>query len=445
MKGVATRFAPSPSGRLHLGNARAAIINWLFARKSGGSFMLRLDDTDRERSRPEFARAIEEDLGWLGLTWDRFARQSDRLAHYERAAQVLKSQGRLYPCFETAEELDLKRKLAQARGRPPLYDRAALSLSEAEITRRLAAGETPHWRFKLDHAPISWPDLIRGVQEFHGAHLSDPVVIRADGMPLYTFSSVVDDGELAISHIIRAEDHVTNTAPQIQLFAALGYEIPAFAHFSLIVGAGGEALSKRFSSESLAAFREDGIETMAINSLLATLGTSDAIEPRLSLDELVGDFDLGKFGRAPPHFDPEDLRVLNARLLHVTPYERVADRLAAGAGRDFWEAVRPNLERLTDAELWWRICREPLMPVIDADDAAFLAAAATHLPPEPLDGSSWDRLVAALKIATGRKGKALFMPLRRALTARDHGPELKALLPLIGRARAEGRLRGEVV
>ncbi len=440
---TAVRFAPSPTGRLHLGNARAAVINWLFARATGGSFMLRLDDTDRERSREEFARGIEEDLTWLGLLWDRFARQSERLALYAAAAERLKAAGRLYPCFETAEELDLKRKLAQSRGRPWIYDRAALALSPAEVARRMAAGEAPHWRFELAPGAIAWDDLIRGPVEYQAEHLSDPVLIRADGTPLYTFTSVVDDGDFAITHIIRGEDHVTNTASQIQLFEALGHAVPAFAHFSLIVGHAGEALSKRLDSLSLGGLRQEGIEPLAVASLLARLGTADPVEPRTSLADLVAAFDLGKFGRAPPHFEAEELRALNAKLLHMTAYEAVADRLPAGADRAFWEAVRPNLRVVGDAAYWWQVCRGEIVPEIAPEDRPFLAQAAMLLPEEPFDAGTWDRWVERLKPETGRKGKALFTPLRRALTAREHGPELRHLLPLIGRPRALQRLRGD--
>jgi glutamyl-tRNA synthetase len=440
---TSVRFAPSPTGRLHLGNARTALINWLFARHTGGSFMLRLDDTDRERSREEFAQAIEADLRWLGLSWDRFARQSDRLDRYAIAAERLKAAGRLYPSFETQDELELKRKLAQSRGRPWIYDRAALALSPAEIAAKLAAGERPHWRFKLAHERIAWDDLVRGPVAFEGGNLSDPVLIRADETPLYTFSSVVDDGEFAISHIVRGEDHVTNTAVQIQIFEALDFPVPTFAHLSLIVGTGGEALSKRSDSLSLAALRESGIEALAIDSLLARLGTSDPVEPSLSLDELAAAFDFAKFGRAPPHFDPAALRELNGRILHLMPYEAAAERLPPGAGREFWEAVRPNLDRVSDAELWWQVCQGPIAPEIAPEDAAFLAQAAALLPQGPFDLDTWDAWIGALKAATGRKGKALFLPLRKALTHHDHGPELRNLLPLIGRDRAVRRLRGE--
>jgi glutamyl-tRNA synthetase len=317
---VTVRFAPSPTGLLHLGNARTALVNWLFARKEGGRFLLRLDDTDRERSTAEYAAAIERDLRWLGLDWDAFHRQSDRFGQYDAAAARLRESGRLYPCFETPEELELKRRLMQARGRPYVYDRAALALSEAERAERLARGERPHWRLKLAHEPIVWDDLVRGRVEFHGANLSDPVLIRADGVPLYTLSSVVDDAELGVTHIVRGEDHVANTAVQIELFEALGAQPPAFAHLALIADAGGEMLSKRLGSLSLAGLREEGIEPMAVNSLLAKLGTSDAVEPRLAPGDLVAEFDLAKFGRAQPRLDPAELLVLNAKLLHLLPF-----------------------------------------------------------------------------------------------------------------------------
>src|SRR5215472_13874426 len=437
------RFAPSPTGRLHLGNARTALVNWLFARKSGGRFLLRLDDTDRERSREDFAAAIETDLKWLGLDWDEFERQSARLDRYASAAERLKAAGLLYPCFESAEELDLKRRLAQQRGQPWIYDRAALASPAAEIARRTAAGETPHWRFKLEHGAIAWDDLVRGPTEFQGAHLSDPVLVRADGMPLYTFSSVVDDAELGITHVIRGEDHVTNTAFQIQIFAALGAPAPKFAHLSLITGKGGEALSKRMESLSLATLRESGIEPMAANSLLAKLGTSDAVEPRLDMAMLVKEFDFKKFGRAQPHLDPAELGALNTKLLHQTPFETVRARLPEGATREFWEAVRANLERVTDAAIWWQVCAGEIAPVIAAEDAAFLVQAAALLPPAPFDAATWKGWTDLLGPAAGRKGRALFHPLRLALTAREQGPELRNLLPLIGRERALHRLQGK--
>ena len=434
------RFAPSPTGRLHLGNLRTALINWLFARAHGGTLLLRIDDTDRDRSTAEYAAAIETDLKWLGLDWDSFARQSDRFARYAAAAEQLKAAGRLYPCFETPEELDLKRKLALARHLPPIYDRAALKLSPGEVAAKIAAGAQPVWRFKLLPGRIAWTDLVRGPAEFDAEKTSDPVLVRGDGLPLYTLSSVVDDIDFAITHIIRGEDHVTNTSVQIQLFEALGGAVPVFGHFSLIADAEGGKLSKRAGALSLDELRRDGIEQMAVLSLLAKLGTSDAVEVRTERADLVAEFDIGKFSRNRPKLDPEELWHLNAKLLHLLSYEAVADRLPEGADEAFWLAVRGNIERLRDAEAWLYVCRGPIGPVIE--DAAFLEIAASLLPPAPLDAASWSLWTGSIKAATGRKGKELFHPLRLALTGLDHGPELARLLPLIGRDRALDRLAG---
>ncbi len=443
---VAVRFAPSPTGLLHVGNIRLALVNWLFARASGGSLLLRLDDTDEERSTEAFALGIERDLSWLGLTWDRRARQSDRLAHYSAAAERLKAAGRLYPCYETAEELGLKRKSLLARGLPPLYDRAALRLSDADRAQLEAEGRRPHWRFRLEPGAIAWTDLVRGPARFEGADLSDPVLVREDGRPLYTLSSVVDDIDFAISHVIRGEDHVANTAVQIQLWQALGGPVPTFAHLPLLTDAAGQGLSKRLGSLSVSRLRdEDGIEAMALASLLARLGTADAIEPHLSLDELIAGFDMARVSRATPRFDPEDLQRLNARLLHRMPFAQAADRLerlgCPGADERFWLAVRPNLSRLADAVGWWRITHAPVTPQIA--DAAFTARAASLLPDEPWDETAWSAWTGRVKAETGASGKALFLPLRQALTGCDHGPEMKSLLPLIGRLRALARLAGE--
>jgi len=435
------RFAPSPTGLLHVGNARQALVNWLFARAGGGRYLLRIDDTDAERSTTEFARAIEEDLRWLGLDWDEKAVQSERLEHYAAAAGRLKRAGRLYACYETPEELGLKRKVALAAGRPPIYDRAALDLTDAEKARLEAEGRQPHWRFRLLAGEIAWDDLVRGPVAFQAENLSDPVLLRADGRPLYTLTSVVDDAELGITHVVRGEDHVANTAVQVQLFEALGGGVPAFGHLSLIAGAGGEALSKRLGSLSLAGLRESGLEAMTVNGYLARLGTPDPIEPLPDLAALAAGFDLARFGRATPKFDPQELEQLNARLLHVLPFEQVAARLPAGFDAALWQAVRPNLTRLAEAEAWLAICRGPVVPQIE--DAAFAETAAGLLPPEPWNQDTWGAWTAAVKQATGRKGKDLFRPLRLALTGLDHGPELKALLPLIGRQRAEARLCGK--
>ncbi|MBM3545487.1 MAG: glutamate--tRNA ligase [Alphaproteobacteria bacterium] len=434
------RFAPSPTGRLHVGNIRTALVNWLFARQQGGRFLLRLDDTDTERSTPEYARGIEEDMRWLGLGWDLFDRQSDRLHRYADAAERLKASGRLYPCFETPEELSLKRKAQINAGKPPVYDRAALRLSDAD-KGELAKSVVPHWRLRLEPGRIEWEDRVRGHVHFEAANLSDPVLIRADGRPIYTLATVVDDIDLGVTDVIRGEDHVANTAIQIQLFQALGASVPRFGHTTLIADAAGEGLSKRLGSLSIASLREDGIEAMTINSLLAHLGTSDAVEPYLSLDELVRHFDLGHFGRATPKFDPEDLPRLNHHLIQKLSFAEVKDRLPAGADERFWLAVRPNLTRVSEAAEWWPVVHGPLEPEIA--DPAFAEAAASLLPPEPWDETSWGSWTKAVGAATKRKGKELYLPLRLALTGRAHGPELKSLLVLIGRTRTLARLSGK--
>ncbi len=451
---ASVRFAPSPTGRLHIGNVRTAVLNFLFARKTGGSFLLRLDDTDRERSTEAFAQGIRDDLAWLGLDWDREERQSARLARYAEAAEALKRSGRLYPCYETEEELDRKRKRQRAAGRPPVYDRAALRLSSAERSRLEDEGRRPHWRFRLANtasetelAPlptlVGWNDLIRGDQTVDVGSLSDPVLIRADGTPLYTFTSVVDDIDFAITHIIRGEDHVTNTGVQIGLFEALGAVPPAFAHHSLLVGADGQALSKRLGALSVESFRAEGLEPMAVVSHAALVGTSDAIEPHARLEELVSLFDLSKISTAPGRFDVEDLKTLNAKLLHKLPYEAVAGRLevlGVTGGAPFWDAVRGNLALFADVGRWWRVVAGEIEPVLE--NADLTAKAAELLPAEPWDHETWGRWTAAITAATGTKGRALFHPLRLALTGAEAGPELKALLPLIGRARAHARLLG---
>jgi len=442
---VIVRFAPSPTGRLHVGNARAALFNWLFAKKVGGKFMLRMDDTDDERSTAEFAAGIEADMAWLGLTHDIFARQSERLAAYEAAAAKLKADGRLYPAYETATELDRKRKRQMARGLPPVYDRAALKLTDEDRAALEAEGRKPHWRFKLEQVHTAFDDLIQGHVEVDGASLSDPVLIREDGRFLYTLPSVVDDIDFAVTHVIRGSDHITNTGVQIQLIRALGAEPPVYAHYSLLNGPEGKPLSKREDAArfSLAALREAGYEPMALNALLARLGTPDPVEPVLSLDVLAETFDMTRLGRADIRFDPADLARVNAAILHLTPYADAKPRLAAlgcDLGEDFWNAVRPNLALFAEAADWARVVEGPLAPVIE--DAAFATAAAAALPPEPWDEATWGLWTGAVKEVTGAKGKALFMPLRLALTGRPHGPELKNLLPLIGRKRADARLRG---
>ncbi len=440
------RFAPSPTGRLHVGNARTALVTWLYGRKQGGTCILRFDDTDTGRSSESHADAIRDDLAWLGLSWDREARQSDRLARYAEMIEKLKSDGRIYPCFETEDELALKRASLLSRGLPPLYDRAALALSDADRKALMAEGRTPHWRFKLENRPICWTDKVRGPIAFSGGDLSDPVVIREDGSPLYHLCSVIDDSDMGVTDVVRGEDHVSNTATHIQMFEALGAAVPAFAHLALLSAADGQGLSKRSGSMSLCDLRDgEGVEPSALTSLLAKIGTSDPIEPIDDLQSLVESFDFSRFGRATARFDVEELLRLNARLIHRMGFERARDRLAAAglpeADETFWTAVQPNLTRIRDARDWWAIAKEPIDPVIE--DADFAETAAGLLPPEPWSAETWSEWTGAVKKATGRKGKTLFMPLRLALTGRAHGPELAHLLVLIGRDRAVARLAGE--
>lgn len=444
-----TRFAPSPTGLLHVGNIRTALHNWMLARRSGGTFILRIDDTDAERSREEYVEAIRADLAWLGLDWDREERQSARLDRYEAAFAALKAAGRVYPCYETAQELDVKRKIALGRGLPPIYDRAALKLTEAERAAREAEGTPAHWRFLLDHdEPIQWEDGIRGVQRFDPAQLSDPVIRRADGSWLYMMPSAVDDIDMGVTQVLRGEDHVSNTAVQIQIFTALfaaGFaatenaakSLPAFAHEALLVGREGK-LSKRLGSLGCDAFRERGIEPEAIISLLARLGTSLAVEPVADRSVLTASFDLATFGRAPAKFDDEDLDRLNAGIVHQLPFEAVASRLPQGMDAAGWHAVRPNLAHVAEADAWWKLVTGPISPPeFTPEDRQFLSQAARLL---VWGDNPWAALTTALKEETGRKGKALFLPLRQALTGMDHGPDMGELLPLIGEAEARASL-----
>ena len=439
------RFAPSPTGRIHIGNARTALLNALFARKHGGRFILRFDDTDAERSREEHVEAIGVDLAWLGIVPNETARQSQRVALYAEAAERLKAAGKLYPCYESAEELDRRRKRQQARGLPPVYDRAALDLTAEDRAKLEADGRRPHWRFMLDRIDVAWDDLVRGPSHIDCASLSDPVLIRADGSYLYTLPSVVDDHAMAVTHVIRGEDHVTNTAVQIQLFAALGGTAPAFAHHNLLTTASGEGLSKRSGALSLEGLRADGIEPLAVASLAVLTGSSDAVRPVTSLDELGTLFDLGHISRNPARFDPAELAQLSALTLHGLPFLDVEARLRAisihgDKAETFWLVVRGNLQRFGDVAGWWQVIEGPTEGI--REDPAFLDEAAALLPAEPWDQSVWANWTGLVKAGSGRKGKALFHPLRLALTGRDAGPELAALLPLIGRARAAARLAG---
>ncbi len=446
MSGPIVRFAPSPTGLIHIGNARTALLNALFARKHGGTFLLRLDDTDRARSEERFAEAIKRDLAWLGISPGRIETQSSRIGRYEAALAKLREQGRAYACYETEEELDRKRKRQLGRGLPPVYDRAALRLSEAERVKLEAEGRKPYWRFKLDHRVVKWDDLVRGEIAIDTASLSDPVVCRADGTWLYSLASVVDDIDMNVTHVIRGEDHITNTAAQLDMFVTLSGEEPIFAHHNLLTLPGGEGLSKRFGSLSLQSLREAGHEALAIAAAAVLTGTSLAVEPVESLDALAEKIDFKKISHGPARFDPADLDGLTAKTLHAAPYAAVAGRLeelGIGGGEKFWLAVRGNLSRFNDAKEWWDVISSPLESKTADNDRDFLKLAETLLPAEPWGDKIWDEWLAAIKPAANRKGRELFHPLRIALTGRENGPELRALLPLIGRARAVARLRGE--
>lgn len=428
-----TRFAPSPTGRLHVGNIRTALLNWLWARKRGGRFLLRIDDTDAERSTEAFVDAIRADLGWLGLDRDGEARQSERFALYEERFEALRAAGRVYACYETPEELDLRRKVLLGRGLPPVYERKP---EDAPVPD----GVAPHWRFRLDHdAPIVWDDLIRGAQRFDPALLSDPVIRRADGSWLYMLPSAIDDAAMGVSHVVRGEDHVSNTAAQLQMFDALGAPPPRFAHAALLTGAEGK-LSKRLGSLGVDHFREGGIEPIALLAKLARLGTSDPVVPVTDPAPLIAGFDFAHFGRAPARFDEAELAQVNAKVVHQLPFEAVRERLPAGMDAAAWAAIRPNLATVAEAADWWAVVEGPVTAAADEADRDYLASAAEAAAAIDWSPNPWHALTAALKDSTGRKGKPLFLPLRRALTGRDHGPDMAALLPLIGRERAIARL-----
>ncbi len=440
---VRVRFAPSPTGMLHVGNARTALITWLFAKRHGGHFLLRIDDTDLERSKIEYEKAIEESLIWLGLPWDEKANQKLRLDRYAVHIEKLKANGRLYPCYETEEELALKRKSLLGRGLPPIYDRGALKLTDEQKKAYEAEGRKPHWRFKLEHKPIIWNDMIRGEVKFDGAQLSDTVAIREDGTPLYHLCSVIDDVDFRITHVVRGEDHVSNTATHIQMFEAMGAKPPAFAHLSLISDSEGGKLSKRIGSLSMVEIRDnEGLEPMAVNSLLARLGTSDPIEAFTDLKPLIENFDFNKFSRGTPKFDPDELIRLNSKIIHQADFSTVNVRLAqmglADLDEDFWLAVRANLQKISDIKEWWHVAKGPVQPKIEEPE--FIAQAMALLPPTPWNNETWNLWVNAVKDKTGRKGKQLFMPLRQAITGMDHGPELAGLLPLIGPDAVKERL-----
>ena len=444
MSDIKVRFAPSPTGNLHVGNLRTALVNYLFARAAGGVFMLRIDDTDTERSTPEFEASIRADLDWMGMSWDTEDRQSARLDRYDEALRQLEAIGRAYPCFETPEELALKRKAQLSAGRPPVYDRAALKLTDEQKQAFQAEGRRPHWRFRLEDTAVAWADMVRGDVSYHMSSLSDPVLMREDGRVIYTMASVVDDIDHGITHIIRGEDHVTNSAAQIQLFEALGATAPVMGHVALLAGADGEGLSKRLGSLSIGQLRDEGTEASALASLLARIGTADPVVPTADMAAIIGGFDLSRFGRATAKFDPAELAQVNARIVQQLDFDAVSPRLSdlgVGGDADFWMAVRDNLSSVAEAADWWQVCTTPITPVIEA--AEVTTAAAGLLPYGDLSSDIWGSWTKAVAAETGAKGRGLFMPIRLALTGREKGPEIAPLLAFIGRERIIARLRGE--
>lgn len=438
-----TRFAPSPTGYIHVGNLRTALMNYLVARKAGGTFILRIDDTDRERSKQEYVDALKADLDWLGLGWDREERQSDRLGRYEEVADDLRRSGRLYECFETPTELDLRRKKQLNMGRPPVYDRAALTLDDAARDALRAEGREGYWRFLLDRERVEWTDGILGPISIDAGSVSDPVLIKASGQVLYTFASSVDDADMGVSDIVRGADHVTNTATQVQIIRAIGGTVPRFAHHSLLTGPEGEELSKRLGALSIRDLRDQGVAPEALLSLMARLGSGQPVELRMSLDEIAEGFDLSQFGAAPTRFDPAELTVLTRHRNQQLPFAAVADRIAAlgipaGQAEAFWSVASHNIDTLSDLDHWAALCLTGAEPLIEPEDAEFVRTALALLPEPPFDATTWREWTARVKEATGRKGRGLFMPLRKALTGEAHGPEMSELMPLLHRIRARG-------
>lgn len=438
MSEIKVRFAPSPTGFMHIGNTRTALFNWLLAKKLGGKFMLRIDDTDSLRSKKEYEDAMRESLIWLGFNWCEEARQSARFDRYNEVKERLMAEGRIYACYETPEELEIKRKRAMAKGLAPVYDRQALRYTAEDLAKFKAEGRKPHYRFKLLDGVIEWDDIVRGHCRYEAEKLSDPIIIREDGSYLYHLPSCIDDSDFGITHIVRGEDHTTNTASQIQMFEAIGGKVPTFAHLPLLTGTEGK-LSKRLGSLGVRELKAEGVEPMAICAFLAKLGTSDAIEPYYSLDELAESLDFGKLGRSQPKFDEEELKHFNTKVVRSMPYSLVKDRI--DADETFWNDVRANLDVVDDVKVWENICHKEVTPIIE--DKALTDLAAELLPAETWNENTFNEWLSALKIQSGKKGRELFHPLRKALTALDDGPELKTLLPLIGYEKAEKRLLGQ--
>ena len=435
------RFAPSPTGYLHIGNFRTALINFLFAKNKNGHFMLRIDDTDDERSLKKYEDAIKEDLSWVGINWDSLEKQSSRLSYYDQALQKLLDKKRAYPCYETAEELSLKRKKQLSSGKPPIYDRSALNLSDSDIADLKAKGRSPHYRFLLDHKDVNWNDLVKGDSRYNMSNLSDPVIIREDGRVIYTLASVVDDIDFEVTDILRGEDHMTNSAAQIQLFEALESSPPNLGHLSLLTDISGAGLSKRMGSISLRDLKDEGFQPMAISSLLSKVGTSDAVEIFRDINQIISDFDISKFGKSKPKFDKNELRGLNSKLFKMLDFSDISNQLKKfnfKISSDFWELVKGNIENLEELELWWNIIYGNIEPKYN--DENFLNTALETLPEGNFDKNTWTNWTSILMEETGRKGKELYNPLRMCLTGQNKGPEMATLVFLMGREKVLERL-----
>ncbi len=440
---IITRFAPSPTGLLHIGNVRTALLAWLQAKSQGGRFVLRIDDTDRQRSKKEYEDAIKRDLEWLGLEWDDTYRQSERLDKYLAAKERLISSGRLYQCYESQEELEMKKKNLMKRGLPPIYDRSALKLTDGEKQSFADRGIKPHWRFMLNAEEIAWNDGIRGEMNFKPENITDPILFKEDGNMTYTLASVVDDIELNITHIMRGEDHLTNSATHIQIFKALGAQkIPNLSHLSLLTSKTGE-ISKRLGGFDIASLRDNGIEAMTINSFLAKIGTSDPIECFYALDDLKKSFDINKFSKAPINYDFEELQKFNAKMVHNMPFNMFQKRLSdigiTATSENFWSAMHGNIDTITDTKIWYNICYGDIKPV-SGIDKEFLKTASEILKNLEWNESIWSTWTDEIKQQTNKKGKELFLPLRLSLTGYESGPEMKLLILIIGKDKVLQRL-----
>lgn len=438
------RFAPSPTGFLHVGNIRAAIINFLYAKKTGGKFLLRLDDTDVERVKDEYREMIIKDMAWLGLEYEKIIKQSDRLEKYEEAKNRLIANGRLYECFETAEDLNFQRRSQTASGVAPIYNRAALNLTDEQKKSLRAQGLKPHYRFLLEDKITAWDDKIKGRITYEGRHFSDPVLVRDNCMPTYTFCSVVDDIEFGVTDIIRGEDHITNTAIQIQIFEALGVKTPDFAHLALVKASEGK-ISKREGGFDVKSLRNDGYEAMAIVNLLAQIGTSTSIKIHKNFEELARDFDFAKFSKSAMNYDISELANINHKLLQSLDFCEAKPRLkeigiTGEVSEKFWTAIKLNINFLSEAKEWFEIFSEEFRFKNKNEDQEFLHEAAKLLPKNTEDENCWNLWLSEIKKISPRKGKELFMPIRLALSGKEHGPELKFLVNLIKRDEILKRL-----